>query len=77
MAGQETVFLHLFCADPAYLDDYYNDFKAPALAPGMLNQEYHDGPATLTRPFRKFFLTGPSFIKDKEKRTRKASGHTC
>ncbi|HZX61986.1 MAG TPA: OmpA family protein [Bacteroidales bacterium] len=64
-------FLHLFCADPLYLDDYYNDFEAPKLAPGLLNQEYHDGPATFNKTYTEIFLNRTLVYKDKGKKENK------
>jgi outer membrane protein OmpA-like peptidoglycan-associated protein/tetratricopeptide (TPR) repeat protein len=61
-------FLHLFCADPLYPDDYYNDFNAPKLAPGLLNQEYHDGPATFNKAFSEIFINRTFVHKDKGKK---------
>jgi outer membrane protein OmpA-like peptidoglycan-associated protein/tetratricopeptide (TPR) repeat protein len=64
-------FLHLFCADPSYPDDYYNDFKTPVLAPGLLNQEYHDGPAIFNKDYTEIFLNRTFVHKDKEKKDNK------
>ena len=64
-------FLHLFCADPTYPDDYYNSFKDPKLAPGLLNQEYHDGPATFNKDFTEIFLNRTIVHKDKGKKDSK------
>jgi outer membrane protein OmpA-like peptidoglycan-associated protein/tetratricopeptide (TPR) repeat protein len=66
-----NTFLHLFCADPTYTDDYYNDFKAPVLAPGLLNQEYHDGPATFNKDYTEIFLNRTFVHKDKGKKDNK------
>jgi outer membrane protein OmpA-like peptidoglycan-associated protein/tetratricopeptide (TPR) repeat protein len=65
-------FLHLFCADPSYLDDYYNDFQTPTLAPGMFNQEYHDGPATFNKAYTEIFLNRTFVHKDKGKKDSKS-----
>ena len=65
-------FLHLFCADPLYLDDYYNDFQTPTLAPGMFNQEYHDGPATFNKAYTEIFLNRTFVHKDKGKKDSKS-----
>ena len=64
-------FLHLFYADPIYLDDYYNDFNAPKPAPGLLNQEYHDGPATFNKTYTEIFLNRTFVHKDKGKKDNK------
>ena len=64
-------FLHLFCANPLYLDDYYNDFDAPKLAPELLNQEYHDGPATFNKASTEIFLTRIFVHKDQGKKDKK------
>ena len=64
-------FLHLFCAEPSYPDDYFNDFKAPTLAPGLLNQAYHDGPAAFNKDFTEIFLNRTYVHKDKGKTDNK------
>jgi outer membrane protein OmpA-like peptidoglycan-associated protein len=64
-------FLHLFYADPLYLDDYYNDFNAPKPAPRFLNQEYHDGPATFNKAYTEIFLNRTLVHKDKGKKENK------
>jgi outer membrane protein OmpA-like peptidoglycan-associated protein/tetratricopeptide (TPR) repeat protein len=61
-------FLHLYCADPVYLDDFYNDFNAPKPAPGMLNQQYHDGPAAFNKSCTEIFLNRTFVHKDKGKK---------
>jgi len=65
-------FLHLFCADPLYLDDYFNDFNAPKLAPEMLNQGYHDGPATFNKAFTEIYLNRTFIHRDKGRKDNKS-----
>jgi outer membrane protein OmpA-like peptidoglycan-associated protein/tetratricopeptide (TPR) repeat protein len=65
-------FLHLFTSDPVHPDDFYNDFKEPKLAPGSLNQEYHDGPATFNKDFTEIFMTRTLVCKDKGKKEQKS-----
>ncbi|MCX6244301.1 MAG: OmpA family protein [Bacteroidetes bacterium] len=61
-------FLHLFTAEPLVTDDYYNDFNEPALAPGLLNQEYHDGPAVSNKIWSELFINRTFIHKDKGKK---------
>ncbi|MCX6246765.1 MAG: OmpA family protein [Bacteroidetes bacterium] len=65
-------FLHLFCADPVYLDDFYSEFDAPKLAPGLFNQEYHDGPVTFNKNYTELFLNRTFIHKDKGKKDNKS-----
>lgn len=65
-------FLHLWCAVPSSPDDYYNDFNPPKPAPGLLNQEYHDGPATFNKDFTEVFLNRTIVHKDKAKKNNKS-----
>lgn len=64
-------FLHLFSAEPGYPDDFYNDFKEPKLVSGLLNQAYHNGPATFNKDNTEIFLNRTFVRKDKGKKEGK------
>lgn len=48
--------------------DYYNDFQSPKPAPGLLNMEYHDGPATFNKDYTEIYLNRTFVHKDKGKK---------
>jgi outer membrane protein OmpA-like peptidoglycan-associated protein len=61
-------FLHLLIANPSSPDDYYNNFSSPKPAPGLLNQDYHDGPAAFNKTSTEIFLNRTYVHKDKVKK---------
>ncbi len=61
-------FLHLYIAEPVITDDFYSDFSTPKPAPGLFNQEYHDGPATFNKTNTEVFVNRTIVHKDKGKK---------
>jgi outer membrane protein OmpA-like peptidoglycan-associated protein/tetratricopeptide (TPR) repeat protein len=68
-------YLHLFCSEPVYPDEYYDEFKTPTLAPGKLNKEYHDGPATFNADFTEIYFNRTFVTNDKGKKENKIRTH--
>lgn len=61
-------YLHLFSANPQYLDDFYSEYSKPRLSPGYFNQDYHDGPASFNKDQNLVFINRTIVIKDKGKK---------
>ncbi len=61
-------YLHLFNAQPVFIDDFYNDYKELQLAPHLFNQAYHDGPATFNIKFSEIFFNRTFVYRDKGKK---------
>jgi outer membrane protein OmpA-like peptidoglycan-associated protein/tetratricopeptide (TPR) repeat protein len=61
-------YLHLFNADPVFSGDLYGDFKAPQPAADLLNQAYHDGPASFNYQNTEIFFNRTYVYRDKGKK---------
>jgi len=61
-------YLRLYYAEPVYADNFNNDFKEIRVAPDLLNQTYHDGPACFNRNFSEIFINRTIVYRDKGKK---------
>ncbi len=58
-------YLHLFNAEPVVAGNLSGDFKTPEPAAGLLNQDYHDGPATFNAGNTEVFFNRTYVYRDK------------